>query len=220
MGPAHTPGLRTAGGCWRLCCHNPARLAHFSFFPLSCIKCSSCGKEDGEFYAHCKSHCLDLSDLAMGLLTGPAFTFSSVIVSLPLGMSSLEHSGLSDCIFVVLINDGTGWAADRWRRSWILCAGLVVWSAATFLACFSGSFWHLALSRILLGIGGVSPQTMHLFLVLKPLLQATVAPTAYSLLSDYFHPNKRALVFAFFTSTIYLGELVICPFDFEKSQHK
>jgi MFS family permease len=35
-----------------------------------------------------------------------------------------------------------------------------------------------------------------------------VAPTAYSLLSDYFHPNKRALVFAFFSITIYLGELV------------
>lgn len=35
-----------------------------------------------------------------------------------------------------------------------------------------------------------------------------MAPTAYSLLSDYFHPNKRALVFAFFSVTIYLGELV------------
>ncbi|KAL6047446.1 putative arabinose efflux permease, MFS family [Balamuthia mandrillaris] len=140
------------------------------------LQCSSCPSspstsEDVAWYRNCQKQCLSLSDVQMGFLSGPAFTLSSVLASIPLG-----------------------WLADldtRVHRVWILFGGVLVWSGATVAAAFAGGFWGLALSRVLLGLGG-----------------ATVNPTAYSLLADYFHPQYRAFILALFSATIYLGELV------------
>lgn len=75
---------------------------------------------------------MDILDTNMGFLTGPAFTFSSVIASLPLG-----------------------WLADRYSRVWILFFGVLVWSISTIVSGFATQFWQLALARIALGLGGV-----------------------------------------------------------------
>ena len=58
----------------------------------------------------------------------------------------------------------------------------------TALSGFARSFAELALARIGVGIG-----------------EASAAPAAFSLLSDYFPPARRATVLAIYSSGIYIG---------------
>ena len=38
------------------------------------LQCASCGESDSETYESCQAQCLDLTDVQMGALSGPAFT--------------------------------------------------------------------------------------------------------------------------------------------------
>lgn len=82
-----------------------------------------------------------------------------------------------------------GYLADRRKRVRILLIGMIVWSTATLLSSFCQTFYQLAIFRMILGIGA-----------------AAVNPTAFSLLSDYFHPKFRSTVMSAFQSTVYLGQ--------------
>ena len=53
----------------------------------------------------------------------------------------------------VVCMPGMGWLAERYGARRVLAAGLVLWSVATFLTGFAGSFGALLGLRILLGIG-------------------------------------------------------------------
>ena len=72
---------------------------------------------------------LGLSDTQIGLLLGPAFAVFYVLMGLPLG-----------------------WLADRARRTWIVGAGIILWSAATAWCGLAKNFVQLGLARISVGI--------------------------------------------------------------------
>ena len=73
---------------------------------------------------------LELTDTEIGLLLGPAFALFYTTMGLPLG-----------------------WLADRARRTWIVSAGIAIWSAATVACGLARSFGQLFLARVSVGVG-------------------------------------------------------------------
>lgn len=80
--------------------------------------------------------------------------------------------------------------ADRSSRIAIICIGCLVWSLFTGLSGFATGPWTLALARVGVGIGEA----------------AFVAP-AYSILADYFRPEKRGMAFAVLGLAVYFGQI-------------
>lgn len=78
--------------------------------------------------------------------------------------------------------------ADRHNRVRIIAAGAVVWSLFTMMSGLSTTPEMFAVSRFGVGIG-----------------EAAFLAPAYSLLSDYFPPKKRALAFAIMNLGVYFG---------------
>lgn len=81
-----------------------------------------------------------------------------------------------------------GYFADRFSRKYIILTGLVIWSLMTVASGFASSFVFLVTARIFVGVS-----------------QAALSPAVYSLLADYFKPEKRARVFSVYASGIFLG---------------
>lgn len=67
-------------------------------------------------------------------------------------------------------------AAERMRRLSLVAIGTVLWSAATALCGWAGSWVQLLLARMGVGVG-----------------EAIGLPSLQSVISDYFPPNKRGL---------------------------
>lgn len=80
--------------------------------------------------------------------------------------------------------------ADRSSRILIICTGCIVWSLFTGLTGMATGPVTLALCRIGVGIGEA----------------AFVAP-AYSLLADYFKPERRGVAFAILGLATYFGQI-------------
>lgn len=80
--------------------------------------------------------------------------------------------------------------ADRTSRVKIIAAGCVLWSGATIATGLANGPVSLTLARIAVGVGEA----------------AFVAP-AYSLLSDYFRPERRGLAFAILGLAAYVGQI-------------
>jgi len=80
--------------------------------------------------------------------------------------------------------------ADRGSRIRIIAAGCVLWSLATAATGLATGPLSLALARIGVGVGEA----------------AFVAP-AYSLLTDYFKPERRGLAFAILGLATYFGQI-------------
>jgi len=110
-------------------------------------------------------HDLHLTDSELGWMGGTAFALFYTVLAIPLAM-----------------------LADRKDRSWIIAAGLGVWSAATALCGLAQNFWQLFLARMSVGVGEA----------------AGVAP-AYSLISDLYPPAQRSRALAIFSLGIPLG---------------
>lgn len=108
---------------------------------------------------------LALSDTLIGLLLGPAFATLYAACGLPLGL-----------------------LADRHRRTWILGAGVTLWSVATAACGLARNFGQLLLARVGVGIG-----------------HATLAPCALSLISDSFPPERRGRPVAFYIAAQSVG---------------
>ena len=111
---------------------------------------------------------LNLSDTQLGMLTGLAFA-------------------LFYTTFGVLL----AWAADRFRRTWIMAASCAVWSLFTALCGLANNFTQLALSRVVVGIG-----------------EAGGSPPSYSLISDYFPPKERGVGLAIYSLGVPIGSMV------------
>lgn len=80
------------------------------------------------------------------------------------------------------------WLADRKSRTWIITVSLVVWSGFTAICGAAQNFWQLFLARVGVGVGeagGVAP--------------------SYSLIADYFPPEKRARALALYSLGIPIG---------------
>lgn len=78
--------------------------------------------------------------------------------------------------------------ADRLNRVTIISVALGVWSAMTALCGAAMGFWSLALARVGVGLG-----------------EAGYIPPSYSLIADYYPPNKRASALGVFTLGVPLG---------------
>ena len=83
---------------------------------------------------------------------------------------------LAGAVFVIPV----GMLVDRFKRIPMLSASIVLWSVASLLSAFSGSYGHLLLTR--LGLGAVT---------------ATAGPAIASLTGDYFPARERGRVYAY-----------------------
>ena len=82
----------------------------------------------------------------------------------------------------------TGWLADRYSRRWIMCAGALLWSAATLLTAVTHNFAELMLRHTLVGVG-----------------EATFVAIAPSFLSDLHPEYRRGRVLSVFYLAIPVG---------------
>lgn len=108
---------------------------------------------------------LNLTDTQIGLLMGPAFGVVYATMGLPIG-----------------------WLADRKRRTFIVAAGIALWSIATAVTGFAKNFIHIFAARMGVGIG-----------------EAALSPCAMSMISDSFEPARRGKPIAFYTAALSLG---------------
>lgn len=96
--------------------------------------------------------------------------------------------GLAFALFYTFLGIPIAMLADRWNRTWIMTAALAVWSAMTAACGFAQNFVQLFLARLGVGVGeagGVAP--------------------AYSLISDFFPPEKRARALSIYSFGIPVG---------------
>jgi MFS family permease len=81
-----------------------------------------------------------------------------------------------------------GYLADRISRRNLIFAGVVVWSLGTMACGWSHDFGQIFASRFVVGLG-----------------EGALAPSAISLISDYFPPQRRGTAVALFLSGIAMG---------------
>lgn len=90
--------------------------------------------------------------------------------------------GFATVVLVAVAAVPIGRIVDNGRnRSKLLAGGIVLWCLATAASGLSRTFGHLFLARVGVGIG-----------------ESTLGPTAYSLISDYFEPKRRAFAISVF----------------------
>lgn len=108
---------------------------------------------------------MQVSDTAMGFLTGLAFAVFHSLAGIPLAR-----------------------IADRSSRRNLIAISIAAWSLLTALQGFARSFTTLALARVGVGIG-----------------EASASPSAHSMISDLFPPERRGTAIAIFTMGGHLG---------------
>jgi MFS family permease len=108
-----------------------------------------------------------------------------------LGLTDKQLSlmgGLAFALFYTFLGIPIAMLADRKSRTWIMTIALALWSAMTAVCGLAQNFTQLFLARLGVGVGeagGVAP--------------------AYSLISDYFPPEKRARALAIYSFGIPIG---------------
>ena len=78
--------------------------------------------------------------------------------------------------------------ADRKPRRTIIAIGVFFWSVMTFLCGLASTYWQLFLARVGVGVG-----------------EAALQPSAYSMLSDYFPPNKLGRAIGTYSIGLFVG---------------
>jgi MFS family permease len=91
-------------------------------------------------------------------------------------------------VFYITLGIPIGWMADRYSRRGIIAAGVAVWCVMTAMGGVVRSFPLLLASRLGVGVG-----------------EATMAPAAISLISDYFPPERRSRAIALFMAAAFFG---------------
>ncbi len=119
----------------------------------------------------------------MAFLVGP--------IKQDLGISDTEVGllgGFAFALFYTCLGLPMGWLADRVSRRNIIAAGLVFWSLATAMCAMARSFASLFGARVGVGVG-----------------EATLSPSALSLLSDYFPKEKLGTALSVYSMGILIG---------------
>ncbi len=80
--------------------------------------------------------------------------------------------------------------ADRNSRIRIIAIGCILWSAATVATGLAQTAWQIALARVFVGIG-----------------EAAFAAPAYSLVADFFRPERRGIAFSILGMATYIGQI-------------
>ena len=96
--------------------------------------------------------------------------------------------GLSFALFYTIMGLPLGRLADTRSRRNLIAAGVVVWSLFTSACSFAKSFWSLFFTRIGVGVG-----------------EAGLSPAAYSLISDYFPPDRLGVAISVYYMGVFLG---------------
>lgn len=96
--------------------------------------------------------------------------------------------GPAFAVFYTIFGIPFGRAADTRSRKHIISFGLAIWSLMTVGCGFAKAFWQMALLRVGVGVG-----------------EASLSPSAYSIISDYFDGAKLARAISIYASGIYLG---------------
>jgi MFS family permease len=96
--------------------------------------------------------------------------------------------GTAFAVFYAVFGIPLGRLADTWDRRKLIALGLAFWSVMTAVSGLARSFAHLAWARVGVGVG-----------------EASASPAAYSSLSDWFPPHRRATALAVYSSGIYIG---------------
>lgn len=91
-------------------------------------------------------------------------------------------TGLSFALFYALMGIPLAMVADRWHRVRLIAAACVVWSLFTAVCGLVQNFTQLALARFGVGIG-----------------EAGGGTPSYSVLSDYYPPERRPLAIGLYT---------------------
>lgn len=96
--------------------------------------------------------------------------------------------GFSFALFYTLAGIPIGRLVDAGGRTKIIAIGITLWSLMTAACGLARNYWQLFLARAGVGVG-----------------EASLAPAAYSLLSDIFPPERRGLAFGIFSSGSSIG---------------
>lgn len=108
-----------------------------------------------------------------------------------LGISDTQMSlllGLAFGIFYTLLGIPIGRLADRSNRRVIIATGITIWCLMTALCGLARNYTQLFLARIGVGVG-----------------EATLGPSALSMISDYFPPERRARPLGFYAMGVSVG---------------
>lgn len=108
-----------------------------------------------------------------------------------LGINDTQMSllmGLSFALFYTVMGIPLGRLADRKSRRGLIAVGLVLWSLMTALCGTTKLYWQLFLYRIGVGVG-----------------EAALSPAAYSMIADYFPPEKRATAMSVYSMGAFIG---------------
>ena len=108
---------------------------------------------------------LMLSDTQISLLMGLAFSIFYIFMAVPLGR-----------------------LADNSVRRNIIIGGVTLWSLMTAACGLAGSYWHLFLARMGVGVG-----------------EASRTPSAASMIADYFPSGARGKALATYNAGVSLG---------------
>ncbi len=87
-----------------------------------------------------------------------------------------------------------GYLADRYSRKTVLTIGCLLWGVFTLFCAYSGDFSSLLFFRLLAGFG-----------------LATIIPTGFSLIIDYYKPEDRGKWLGIFQMIGVLGIAVVVP---------
>lgn len=130
-----------------------------------------------------------------------AYTFSFIdrqILSLlvvpirrDLEISDTEMSlliGFAFALFYTICGLPIGRAVDVQHRVRIIAIGIAFWSIMTALCGVAKTYWQLFLFRMGVGVG-----------------EAALSPAAYSILADYFPPDKRGAALGVYGMGVYIG---------------
>jgi len=104
------------------------------------------------------------------------------------GITDFEFSmvhGFGFVIFYSVLGIPIARLADRYSRRNIAAVGVGLWSLMTAACGLAGSYMQLFLARLGVGVG-----------------EASISPSAISLISDYFPPDKRALPINLYSSGV------------------
>jgi MFS family permease len=130
------------------------------------------------------ANCVSFIDrLILSLLVQP--------IKAELGISDTAFSLLAGAAFAIFYC-GVGlliarWA-DRYSRKWIVTLGITLWCLMTALSGTARSYLQLFAYRVGVGVG-----------------EATLSPSAYSLLAGYFPPQRLALAVGVFSAGVTAG---------------
>ncbi|HLG16052.1 MAG TPA: MFS transporter [Blastocatellia bacterium] len=108
-----------------------------------------------------------------------------------LGITDFQMSllmGFTFALFYTFFGIPLGRLADSRSRRTIIAAGFTVWSMMTAACGLAKNFLQMLLLRMGVGVG-----------------EAALSPAAYSIITDYFPPKRRATAISVYSMGIYIG---------------